>query len=110
MLRLLTFTLAAWGCWFVVRRRGETLSILASRILRRPFFAGLAVVAGCGILARFVGGLSLLLLKWIPVGEYAELGVSMNMASIVISLATTLTFAALTVFLARRRLRLWTNQ
>lgn len=108
--RLLSLTLAAWGCWCLVRRRGERLSIFASHIVRRPFFIGLTVVAGGAILVFLLGSLELLIIRWFSARELGAIGLSINIAGVFNSLVTAVTLAVLTVFLARRRLRLRTNQ
>jgi hypothetical protein len=107
--QLLVLALAVWGCGWLVQRKGKTLSVFASQILRRPLFFGLVVIVSRVLLQGSMRGFNMFLAKWFPLGEFSAAVTSMAMAGIFISLAWTVTLAGLTVFLARRRFRLQAN-
>ena len=111
LVQISVLVLAVWGSWRLVRRRQASLSLFAGRFLRRPFFIGLVVVAGSVLLVRSLGVVEQLFLsRWFPQDQFGLLAMSFSMANAVVSPATVLVLAALTVFLARRRLRLRTNE
>jgi hypothetical protein len=113
LVRALAFILAGWGCWQLVRRKENGLSVFAARFLRRPFFIGLVVVAGSMFMVSFLSNLDAILLfnkRGISNTPFEVVQISRSMANAFLSPATALALPALTVFLARRRLRLRTTQ
>ena len=110
LVQLSILGLGVWGSWRVLRQREEALSAVAGRLLRYPLIFGLVVVVGV-IMARSIGTLHVMVVAHSFGPEKAGLiQMSKSFASVFGFLATTVAFAGLTVFLARRRLRLRTNK
>jgi len=110
LLQISALVLGVRGCWLLVRRKEKSLAVFGARFFRRPFFIGLAVVAG-GVLLVRLGAVfdSILLMNWFPQDQIGAVAISRTLASAFIYLTTALALAALTVVLARRRLRLRTK-
>jgi hypothetical protein len=110
---LLTFVqtvvcvLAAWGGWLFILRKDNVLSTIANRLLQRRFITGVLVVGGSVLLLRNLALLDYLLLlkKWFSDEKYGYLNYSWAMAGWYVWIVASLIPAAVTVFLARRRVR-----
>jgi len=105
------FACIAACCWLAYRKEAGILKRGAS-LLRRPFFVALAVISPCLILlgTRLVEvAETMLLAKWVPVTAFGSIHVTRQLSSFVVLMLLTLILAAVTVSLARRRLRLRGN-
>jgi hypothetical protein len=111
LIQVLTFILGAWGCWRLVRRNGDVVTSFVAKLLHRRFLVGLLLAGGSVLLVRFITSMDyLLLMRWFSKERSGPVAISWGTASMCIFVATSLGLPALTVFLARRRLRLRTNQ
>jgi len=109
--QLLTIGLGVWWLRLLFRPRRRILSVLAGHFFRRPIIVGLAAIGGGLLLSlsRSAGLLDIFLLKRLPREQFGVMSMSRGFANAFVFAATGFSLAALTVFLARRRLRLRVN-
>jgi hypothetical protein len=109
LVRVLAFAASLALCWWLIVRQGNTLGSYVGRFLHRR--RSLVLLVGVLSLISLVGsgvgfGPMILLLKFVNPSTNGELALSTQYANMFASLAQTVALIAITLLLARQRLRM----